>query len=127
MATFARQVDAYVGERIRARRTELGLTQDDLASVLEISYQQVQKYETGANRVSAGRLFQIALNLDIDVAHFFDGAEKATGSSAAAKPMAHGGTGRSTIQIARNFGEISDANVRAAINGLIKSIIRKED
>ncbi len=43
------------------------------------------------------------------------------------KPMVHGGTGRSTIQIARNFSEISDANVRSAINGLIKSIIRKED
>ena len=127
MATFARQVDAYVGERIRTRRTELGLTQDDLASALEISYQQVQKYETGANRVSAGRLFQIALKLDIGVAHFFEGAEQATGSGADVKPMAHGGTGRSTIQIARNFSEISDANVRAAINGLIKSIIRKED
>ena len=127
MATFARQVDAYVGERIRTRRTELGLTQDDLASALEISYQQVQKYETGANRVSAGRLFQIALKLDIDVAHFFEGAEQATVSGADVKPMAHGGTGRSTIQIARNFSEISDANVRAAINGLIKSIIRKED
>jgi transcriptional regulator with XRE-family HTH domain len=93
---------------------------------LGISYQQVQKYETGANRISAGRLFQIALSLDVDVSHFFEGAEQATGSEAAVKPMVHGGAGRSTIQIARNFSEISDANVRAAINGLIKSIIRKE-
>jgi transcriptional regulator with XRE-family HTH domain len=127
MASFARRVDEHVGERIRTRRTELGLTQDDLASELDISYQQVQKYETGANRVSAGRLYQIARKLDVDVAFFFTGAELIVENAPEGKPMAHGGTGRSTIEIARNFAEIPDANVRSAINGLIKSLIRQED
>jgi transcriptional regulator with XRE-family HTH domain len=127
MASFARRVDEHVGERIRTRRTELGLTQDDLASELDISYQQVQKYETGANRVSAGRLYQIARKLDVDVAFFFAGAESVVESAPERAPMAHGGTGRSTIEIARNFAEIPDANVRSAINGLIKSLIHQED
>jgi transcriptional regulator with XRE-family HTH domain len=62
-----RRVDDYVGTRIRLRRTLLGLTQEELAAALSISYQQIKKYETGANRVSAGRLFQIAQRLGIDV------------------------------------------------------------
>ena len=53
-----RTIDDYVGERIRQRRTELGQTQEELGKLLNLSYQQVQKYETGANRVSAGRLMR---------------------------------------------------------------------
>ena len=60
MGILAKRVDAHVGGRIRDRRTGLGLTQEHLANALNISYQQVQKYETGANRVSAGRLYEIS-------------------------------------------------------------------
>jgi len=123
MTTLARRVDAHVGERVRKRRTEMGLTQEHLAVALEISYQQVQKYETGANRISAGRLYQIGRKLGVEMAYFFEGLDESV-ESAAIEPLAHGGASRSTIEIARNFGEISDPDVRSALNGLIKSLSR---
>ena len=121
MTTLARRVDAHVGERVRKRRTELGLTQEHLAVALKISYQQVQKYETGANRISAGRLYQIGRKLGLEVAYFFEGLDESV-ESAAIEPLAHGGSNRSTIEIARNFGQINDPDVRSALNGLIKSL-----
>ena len=63
-----RQIDDFVGARIRHRRCERGWTQERLAYELGISYQQVQKYETGANRINAGRLYQMAMSLEVDVA-----------------------------------------------------------
>ena len=118
MGILAKRVDDHVGERIRQRRTMLGLTQEHLASALNISYQQVQKYETGANRVSAGRLFEIAKRLETDVSFFFDGVEPDDES----KPLAHGGKNRSTIELVRNFNEIDDPAVRSAVTGLLKSL-----
>lgn len=118
MGKLAKRVDAYVGERIRDRRTSLGLTQEHLASALQISYQQVQKYETGANRVSAGRLFELARILDIDVSYFFDGLNE----QAEVSPLDHGGKNRSAIELVRNFAAIENQTVRAALSGLVKTI-----
>lgn len=115
---LARRVDRHVGERIRERRTLLGLTQEQLAATLHISYQQIQKYETGANRVSAGRLFEIAKELDCDVAQFFEGLEQNADQS----PQAHGGRNRSTIELVRNFTKISDPVVRNAVMNLVRSL-----
>lgn len=66
-------VDQHVGHRIRLRRRILGKTQKDLAAAVGIKFQQIQKYETGTNRVSASRLWEIAHTLDVPVAYFFDG------------------------------------------------------
>jgi transcriptional regulator with XRE-family HTH domain len=114
----AKRVDEYVGERIRQRRAMLGLTQEQLATALNISYQQVQKYETGANRVSAGRLYEIAHCLETGVSHFFDGLEESAGRP----EMQHGGRNRVTIDLVRNFQSIPDAEVRAAVSNLVKSL-----
>lgn len=121
MGRIAKRVDEHVGERIRARRTELGLTQEQLANSLGISYQQVQKYETGANRVSAGRVYEMAQKLQIDVSFFFEGLEPTSLS----EPLEHGGKHRSTIEMVRNFAEIDDPAVRASVTGLIKSLAGK--
>jgi transcriptional regulator with XRE-family HTH domain len=67
-------VDAHVGMRLRIRRTLLGLNQANLAQMLGITSQQVQKYENGDNRISASRLYQLATLLEVPVAWFFDGA-----------------------------------------------------
>ena len=99
-----RHIDRHVGERIRSRRAELGMTQHDLATLLGISYQQVQKYETGANRVSAGRLYEMARQLGSPVGFFFEGLEGETARSVT--ELAHGGTNRTTIDLARNFGRL---------------------
>ncbi|MEP3246830.1 MAG: helix-turn-helix domain-containing protein [Sneathiella sp.] len=122
MSKLAKRVDDHVGERIRERRTMMGLTQEHLAQALEISYQQVQKYETGANRVSAGRLYEIAQRLEVDVAYFFEQLEPLTSSV----PLEHGGKNRSTIELVRNYGEINEPAVRSAVSGLIKSLAGKE-
>ena len=66
-------VDVHVGKRIRQRRWLVGMTQQKLAESVGIKFQQIQKYETGANRVSASRLWDIADALDVDVAFFFEG------------------------------------------------------
>ena len=100
----------------------MGLTQEHLAQALDISYQQVQKYETGANRVSAGRLYEIAKRLEVDVAYFFENLEPLTLST----PLEHGGKNRSTIELVRNYSEIDEPAVRSAVSGLIKSLAGKE-
>lgn len=66
-------VDIHVGRRLRARRRLLGLTQELLANAVDIRFQQIQKYESGANRISASRLWSLAKALDVSVSYFFDG------------------------------------------------------
>ena len=68
-------VDVHVGKRIRHRRWLVGMTQQQLAESVGIKFQQIQKYETGANRVSASRLWDIADALDVEVSFFFEGLE----------------------------------------------------
>ena len=119
MGGRTKRIDAHVGERIRLRRTELGLTQEQLAEALDVSYQQIQKYETGANRVSAGRMLEIARKLDVDVGYFFEGLS----DEEAGTPLEHGGRQRSAIELVRKFGQIKDPEVRAPIAGLVKTIV----
>ncbi len=115
-----RHIDRHVGERIRTRRAELGMTQHDLASLLGISYQQVQKYETGANRVSAGRLYEVARQLGSSVGFFFEGLEGE--ASKTVSELAHGGTNRTTIDLARNFGRLDNNSIRGAISTLVRAL-----
>lgn len=68
-------VDVHVGKRIRQRRWLVGMTQQDLGDSVGCKFQQIQKYETGANRVSASRLWEIADTLDVPVTFFFDGLQ----------------------------------------------------
>ena len=74
---MAHPVDVHVGKRVRHRRWLVGMTQQQLAEKVVIKFQQIQKYETGANRVSASRLWDIADALDVPVAFFFEGIEDA--------------------------------------------------
>ncbi len=66
-------VDVYVGQKLKARRNLIGITQENLAEASGITFQQVQKYEKGRNRLSASRLFQFARVLDVPVSYFFEG------------------------------------------------------
>ena len=71
-------VDEHVGQRIRHRRWTVGMTQQQLGEAVAIKFQQIQKYETGMNRVSASRLWDIARALDVPVAFFFEGLADAS-------------------------------------------------
>jgi len=68
-------VDIHVGQRVRQRRWTMGMTQQQLADMVGIKFQQIQKYETGANRVSASRLWDIARALDVEVSFFYEGLD----------------------------------------------------
>jgi transcriptional regulator with XRE-family HTH domain len=69
----ANAIDRRIGQRLKARRLEIGVSQEKLADLLGVTFQQIQKYEKGVNRVAASRLFDIAAALDVPIAHFFDG------------------------------------------------------
>lgn len=79
---MAHKVDVHVGKRIRQRRWLVGMTQQRLAELVGIKFQQIQKYETGANRVSASRLWDIADALDVKVSFFFEGIRPDDGKPA---------------------------------------------
>lgn len=79
---IAKPVDTHVGALVRQRRLELGMSQEKLADALGITFQQVQKYEEGSNRISASRMMQIANTLDVQPTHFFEGAPTAQRISA---------------------------------------------
>ncbi len=80
------EVDAHVGRRIRQRRREIGMSQEGLGNALGISFQQVQKYEIGINRVAASRLWDMAKALKVDVEYFFEGIQNRAKRSRKAKP-----------------------------------------
>lgn len=82
---MAHRVDVHVGKRIRQRRWLAGMTQQTLAELVGIKFQQIQKYETGTNRVSASRLWDIADALGVKVAYFFEGLEEEKASGGADK------------------------------------------
>ncbi|MEM9421267.1 MAG: helix-turn-helix transcriptional regulator [Pseudomonadota bacterium] len=69
-------IDLHVGQRLRQRRCLLGMTQQKLAEAVGIKFQQIQKYESGANRVSASRLWALAEALEVPVSHFFEGLSR---------------------------------------------------
>ncbi len=89
---MANEIDLHLGRRLRRRRRLLGLTQQQLASAVGIRFQQIQKYECGANRISAARLWQLSVALEISVSYFYDGIaeaprrETAVTASGEAKP-----------------------------------------
>ncbi|MEO1421458.1 MAG: hypothetical protein AAFU66_10995, partial [Pseudomonadota bacterium] len=85
--------------------------------------QQIQKYETGANRVSAGRLFQIAQTLQIDVSHFFNGLSEV--DHADEDDLAASASSRNVIDLVRNFSRIEDDRIRTAVLSLVRSLADK--
>ena len=93
--------DLHVGRRIRARRAELGMSQTALGDALGLTFQQVQKYERGVNRVGAGRLSLIARHLNVDVPYFYEGLAKTVRDPEAGQAeseFAGSSQGRSIIQ-----------------------------
>ena len=128
----ANSIDAYVGNRMRVQRTLLGFSQQKLGDALDLTFQQVQKYESGANRIGAGRLFQLSRILEVPVSYFFDNLpeseipknfsnvlnapkfkrEKPT------DPMLR----RETLELVRAYGMIKHPKARKQIFDLVKAL-----
>ena len=108
-------IDRQVGARIRERRIMLGLTQQQLADLIGVTYQQAHKYERGINRVSAGRLFEVAQVLGVPVSYFFDGLEQ--GSERGISPRE-----RMCLELARNFAQIPNERHQEALSQLARAL-----
>ncbi len=124
-------VDIHVGARARLRRTLLGMTQTDLGDALDLAFQQVQKYESGNNRISASRLYDLCRVLDVSIVYLFEDmppevaaispAPKGRGKakklpSYAPDPMFK----RETLEFVRAYNKIEDADVRRQVRELIR-------
>ena len=109
------EVDRFVGKQIRARRMERGKSQTDLAEAIGVRFQQIQKYESGVNRVSASRLWAIADTLETPVEYFFDGLESPDKAADAVQPPgAESGDAR-TISLVRDFNRLPETQKRAVL------------
>ena len=114
-------IDVHVGSRVRLRRNLLGFSQTDLGKMLGITFQQIQKYERGSNRIAASRLFKLSEVLVVPVSYFFDGlstGETPRATIANADLLA----GRETGRLVRAFYQIPDSDVRRQIVGLMKTL-----
>jgi transcriptional regulator with XRE-family HTH domain len=117
--------DAKVGESIRAHRLIAGMSQSDLARQLGISFQQVQKYEKGANRVGAGRLPQLARIFDIPISALFkDDADASPGSRTATAAPAKLITDPSVLRLLTSYASITDRVTRRRLSELVDGIAR---
>lgn len=118
-------IDAYVGSRISLRRSALGLSQMALARQLGISFQQVQKYETGTNRIAASRLHRVAVILGTSVESFFPSAARAEeGDGIVLRALTATADGRS---VALDFPLIERADIRRAVARVIGALARQEE
>nr|WP_310000434.1 helix-turn-helix transcriptional regulator [Caulobacter segnis] len=122
-------VDLHVGARIRMRRKILGVSQERLAEDLGLTFQQIQKYERGANRVSASKLYEIARSLQASVGYFFEGLEAtADGVSDAGEPFVHDFLMTSEgLELATQFPRITRSKVRRRILELVRSMADEEE
>lgn len=123
-------IDVHVGARVRLRRTLLGMSQEKLGEAIGLTFQQVQKYERGMNRISASKLWRLSNVLDVPVSYFFDdlsidgegpvipaSSGEMAGESLALDPMAK----RETLELVRAYYRISDPIVRRRLFDLTKA------
>lgn len=112
-------VDLHVGRRIRQQRTLLGMSMEGLAAKVDLTYQQVGKYEHGQNRVSASMMWKFAKALDVPVASFFEGLPDAPSKGRAARdPMAS----TEVLTLAKHYIAVKKPSARLAIRELAKSL-----
>ncbi len=122
-------VDIHVGSRVRLRRTLLGMSQEKLGRAVSLTFQQIQKYERGSNRIGSSRLFQFSKVLRVPVSFFFDDMPDAVAGRTrglrepAQEPFETGNfTKRETLELVRAYYKISDVATRRRIFDLVKAV-----
>lgn len=124
----ANPIDAHVGLRMRQRRTLIGMSQETLATHLDMSFQQVQKYECGANRISASRLFLLTKILSTDISYFFEGLPHPGGKEGQDTDHDSEGTSinsilkRETMELVRAYLAIDNPVVRQQLQTFIRTL-----
>lgn len=112
----ANAADHHVGARIRERRIMLGLSQQQLAQMIGVTYQQAHKYERGLNRISAGRLYEIAQVLGVPVSWFFDGLSRIDAPPEMTQRQ------RMCLELARNFAAIDNEKHQEALSQMARAL-----
>ena len=127
----ANPIDVQVGNRVRIRRMLIGMSQERLGDLLGLTFQQVQKYEKGVNRIGAGRLFEVARILNVPVDFFYEGlATNQPGPGepeVAAPPVMEFVSSGEGLQLSLAFMKIKDSKVRKRVLDLVKSLADEED
>lgn len=122
---MANDIDLHLGKRLRRRRRLLGLTQQQLAVAVGIRFQQIQKYECGANRISAARLWQLAEALEVQVSYFYDGLADAQARAEADKDAEPRGEGmmarKETMDLVKAYYQLEERPRRRLLD-LAKSL-----
>ncbi len=107
-------IDVHIGRRMRERRSLLGISQTALGASMGVTFQQVQKYERGASRIGATRLFEVSRRLDVPISFFFENA----GALLFKRP------GQPTLHLVQDFFKIRDRQVRLSVARMVKAIAR---
>jgi transcriptional regulator with XRE-family HTH domain len=115
-------VDVHVGRRVRHRRTLLGLSQEKLGEAIGLTFQQVQKYERGANRISASRLYILSHVLDVPVSFFFDDLPAVEGVAPTRPAADDVMCRRETLELVRAYYAIPDEGTRKRLVDLVRAV-----
>ena len=129
----ANPIDVQVGNRVRIRRMLIGMSQERLGDLLGLTFQQVQKYEKGVNRIGAGRLFEVSRILNVPVDFFYEGVSaQLTGQPGMAEtegspPVMEFVSSGEGLQLSLAFMKIKDPKVRKRVLDLVKSLAEDEE
>ncbi len=121
---MANETDFHIGRRLREARLAKGMSQDALGKAIGVSFQQVQKYEKGSNRISGSRLWGICNALETPVDFLFDGLPKKGGASVVSPVSPDERLGRRTIELARELNALRDRGLKADFIRLIRAFGR---
>jgi transcriptional regulator with XRE-family HTH domain len=126
----ANPVDAHVGHRVRLRRMLIGMSQERLGEMLGLTFQQVQKYEKGINRIGAGRLFEVAEILGVPISFFYEEVDAAKaggfGNGDEPPPVMEFLSSGEGLQLSLAFMRIKDTKIRRSIVDLVRSLSEKD-
>ena len=121
---MARKTDMHIGRRLREARLARGLSQGALGKKLGVTFQQVQKYESGANRIGGSRLWDISETLEVPVAYFFEGLPSA--GEPASSEDAEAPLTRRSLELAKEIDAIEDETVKQQVLRLVRAITRAQ-
>ncbi len=131
-------MDVHVGRRLRSRRTLIGMSQEELGAKIDVTFQQIQKYERGLNKIGASRLYEIACILNVGVGYFFEEYDVAAPTDTGIKEIVGEDTinalvengianTREILNLLRKYYGIPDENVRKKLSGLINALSNYKD
>ncbi len=122
-----KDVDTHIGQRLRLRRTMMGLSQESVARAVGITFQQVQKYEKGTNAMNAGRLYEFANFMNVPVAYFFDGFGQSSNQSGLSESETDSFdnkrvSDRESLEMMKAFKRITEQVIRKRLSDLVRAM-----